>query len=378
MVALICGVAWLVWNFIFHDFHPINWIESKMESVFHHEPPAQEPTPEPVTSAVSPVQSAISHLMPKRKMEKSAPAITYQPAVSFSPLNSSASGTLYDPKILETEIAAIPPNSIVKDYPMTPDETMPGDLAVSRMQDLTDPDKYTMKIGGGTEKILSVSPSHTTLTVSYKNGDALGGFLDGSGQMNFFWEDVKTIHINEIDLETKNPSVVYQCSLIVSGSKNPLTIQCSRPEDLEHLVSTMEYFIRSSRLAHDAQPAGLPYPTQGLRFTGADNVINLLWADSPADKAGVQLGDHLWSLGKITSEQQDKNELEKDLQSSANDNIGSLAQPNLAPRLVGSAQVPVTLFAASPAEWTKAEIAKNSGMTNALRPKLRKILLTAS
>jgi hypothetical protein len=60
----------------------------------------------------------------------------------------------------------------------------------------------------------------------------------------------------------------------------------------------------------------------------------------------VQLGDHLRSIGKATSEQQRRKDLETGLSSYANGNNGPLhadshlesAQPNLAPRLVGSAQ----------------------------------------
>jgi hypothetical protein len=37
----------------------------------------------------------------------------------------------------------------------------------------------------------------------------------------------------------------------------------------------------------------------------------------------------------------------------------------------------VTLFVASDADWIKANIARNSGMTNVFRPKLRKVSLAA-
>ena len=79
------------------------------------------------------MEVAAAHFVPAKKKENSAPAsapvITYQPAVSFAP-PASPSQSLYDPKILEIEVAAIPRGSIVKDYPFTPDETMPGDLSV--------------------------------------------------------------------------------------------------------------------------------------------------------------------------------------------------------------------------------------------------------
>jgi hypothetical protein len=228
---------------------------------------------------------------------------------------------------------------------------MPADLAVSRLQDLTDADKYTMMIGSGKQKILSVNATTTNFIVNYKSSDVFGVFGDGSGQLNFFWEDVKYIHANEIDVETKTPSVIYQCSLVVSDTKNPLTIQCATPEDLEHLVSTIEYFIRTSRLGHDTTLAGMPYSLQGLRLTN-DGVVDKLWADSPADKAGLQLGDHLWSIGEATGDPQEKKDFEKGLSS-----------------------LPVTVFVASDSDWNKASIAKNSGMTTTFRPKLRQVSL---
>lgn len=116
----------------------------------------------------------------------------------------------------------------------------------------------------------------------------------------------------------------------------------------------MEYFIRHSRLAHDAQPGGMPYTTQGVKFAN-DRVVTLLWAGSPMDKAGVGLGDHLWSVGKNTPEQQSRKDLEKGLSS-----------------------LPVTFFAASPAEWDKAQLAsRQSSSVNTIHPQLRKVLLAA-
>jgi hypothetical protein len=211
------------------------------------------------------------------------------------------------------------------------------------------------------------------LTIHYKSADPFG-FLSGNGLMNFLWEDVKYIHANEIDIETKNPYVIYQCSLVVSGSKYPLTIQCATSDDLEHLVSTMQYFIRSSRLARDTALGGTPYRLQGLVLNN-DLVVDKLWANSPAwnavsyietaqpnhvaqldasqqVKAGVVLGDHLWSVGKTAGDQQEKKDFEK-----------------------GLSTLPVTLFVASDSDWNKALIAKNSNMTPTFRPKLRKLLL---
>jgi hypothetical protein len=96
----------------------------------------------------------------------------------------------------------------------------------------------------------------------------------------------------------------------------------------------------------------MPYLNQGLVLNN-DGVVDKLWADSPMDKAVVSLGDHLWSIGKVTSERQSRNDLEAGLQS-----------------------LPITLFAASPAEWEKAlTAARVPGQSTGFRPKLKKIIL---
>ncbi len=352
ILLVVCFALWKVWTFFHIGFHPINWIESKFNVDSHSESAQSSPVSQPVAStqisSIAPRVEAAAHLASEKKPVKPAPIITYQPAISFQP-------SVEDPKVLETEMAALPQNCVVKDFPLTPDETMPGDLAASRLQNLSDPDKYTMKIGHGTEKILSVTPTNTNLVIAYKSADALGGFIDGSGQINFFWEDVKVIHVDEVDVETKTPSVLYQCSLIVDGAKNPLTIQCSSAEDLEHLVSTMEYFIRSSRLAHDAQPAGLPYPNQGLVLTN-DCLADKLWADSPMDKAGIKLGDMIWSADKNAGLQPERKPLETQLSALTS----------------GSHN----LFVVSPSDRDKEMIEMNQTHSSNFNPKRRKVLLT--
>jgi hypothetical protein len=367
ILLIICALIWgagKVYQLVV--VNPLHWLESKVVSGFHWRESKPEETttpistPQPITSTIAPqIQSAISHLIPKKKLEKPASTIAYQPAVSFnttaSPLNST--GTLYDPKILESEIQSLPVNCVVKDFPLTPDEGMPGDLAVSRMQDLTDPDKYTMKIGSGKQVILSVNATTTNLIVHYKSTDAIGGFLDGGGLLNFFWEDVKYIHANEIDIQTKIPSIIYQCSLVVSGSKNPLTIQCASPEDLEHLVSTMQYFIRSSRLTHDTALTGMPYPSQGLRLNNGC-VVEKLWTGSPMEKAGVHLGDMIWSVEKNAGLPPERKALETQLSA-----------------LTASAH---NLFVVSPLDREKAQIEMNQNHTSSLNPKRRKVEFTTS
>src|SRR5665213_351249 len=304
IALLLCCVAWKVWPVFQGVLHPIRWIESK----FHHDQTESNTpvsTPKPVVSnIVSLANSAAVHLKPK-PTSVPTPLMAYQPAISFQP-------TVEDPKVLDLEIAAFSDNSVSKDFPVAPDEGMPVDLATSRMQDLTDADKYTMMIGGGKQIILSVITNNSTLTIHYKSTDPFGKLFGDNGQMNIFWEDVKAIHVSEIDVQSKNPTVTYQFSLIADGAKYPFSIQCATAENLEHLVSTMEYFIRNSRLGHDTALTGMPYPSQGLVLTN-DCLVNKLWADSPMDKAGVKLGDMIWSLEKNTQIPQERKDLETQL-----------------------------------------------------------------
>jgi hypothetical protein len=83
-----------------------------------------------------------------------------------------------------------------------------------------------------------------------------------------------------------------------------------------------------------------------------DCLVDKLWANSPIDKAGVTLGDHLWSIGKVTSEKQGRNDLEAGLKT-----------------------LPVTFFVASAAEWDRALHDRNPNVANSFRPKLRKVSL---
>jgi hypothetical protein len=287
--------------------------------------------------------------------------VAYQPSTSFntpaspsdlSPTGGSTSATtLYDPKLLEQEIAALPKNCIVKSFPVLTDEGMPGDLAVSRIQGVTDPDKYTLIIDGDKKVIVNIATTTTNLIINCKSTDPLN--FNGSGPFNVFWEDVLYIHTDEIDISGENPSQYFHCTLIGSGAKNALTFRCNRADDLKHLVSALEYFIRNSRLGHDTALAGMPYPFQGLVLNN-DCVVDKLWANSPMDKAAIQLGDHFWSIGKVAFQKQSRTDLEAGLRS-----------------------LPVTFYTASAAEWDRAMQARNPNVANSFRPRLRNVVLNA-
>jgi hypothetical protein len=93
----------------------------------------------------------------------------------------------------------------------------------------------------------------------------------------------------------------------------------------------------------------MPYTLQGLVLNN-DGVVDKLWANSPMDKAGVGLGDHFWSIGKVTFQKQSRSDLE-----------------------AGLSQQPVTFFYTTASEWDRAMRARNPAQANSFRPRLRKI-----
>jgi hypothetical protein len=219
-----------------------------------------------------------------------------------------------DKSSLAAEIAAIPPYSRIKPFSIVPD-AMPADMSARRLADLSDMEKYSLWLGHDKQTIQAVVLSSTDMAVTYQSG--LVGLLGGKSTLDFYWEDVKAIHCDEV-VAGKDPlhsRQFYLFSLILDG-KRPFTVQCATTEDMEHLLSAFEFYLKTYR--HGNQPpvsiGALPYLYQGLRLSDQGE-ITLIWADSPAEKAGLKCGDWLWSLEKNVENQQRRADLETGLQS---------------------------------------------------------------
>ena len=127
------------------------------------------------------------------------------------------------------------------------------------------------------------------------------------------------IHLSKIistklEGEKETTQNKYQLTLLAKGLKKPITVQCANPEDLERLATALEFKLKTSRGATSRPSRPCPYLNQGLRLD-KDGVVTTVWADSPIDKAGLVLGDHIWSLEKNTESPQSKADLEAGLQS---------------------------------------------------------------
>jgi hypothetical protein len=228
------------------------------------------------------------------------------------------------------------------------------DMASRRLEDLTDSEKYVVRLGRDKRKLLTITPSASNFVLTFPPG-----LLDSVARLEIYWEDVKALHVNQIEVssptETQRAQIIYQLALFVSDGKKPLIIQTNSAANLERLVSALEFDLKNSRGTY-APITGLPYLNQGLRLA-SDGKITTLWADSPMDKAGVKLGEIAWSLNQNTKQQQPVANLITGLQT-------------LAPGMYD-------FYLVTTAEWAKALHDRDYNHSYSFNPARQKVLLTA-
>jgi hypothetical protein len=342
LLAAVLAVAWFFrgwWMGLLHVSMP--------SSPFAQSEPAKST---PVTIVQAPPKASI---LPKDSLRSANRRTSSK--VSIPTPNSSLqtpnylpsqawSESVEDKASLDSELAAIPQPCRILDFPVTVDSAMGEGMATGRLQDLADSDKYTLMQGHDKKQIQSVQVGATGLTLNLP-GDALGnlagnflGVGSGPGKTAFFWEDVQAIHCNKAETVSEHPQVVYQCSVLATSLKKPFTVQCAGSESLEHLVSAMEFFIKSSQRGKAIPISSIPYINQGVRLDG-DGTASVMWENSPMEKAGFLFGDRLWSLDTNTYGRQSRETLEAALQA-------------LAPGKH-------SLFVVTPKDWEKARRAED-------------------
>jgi len=209
--------------------------------------------------------------------------------------------------LLEQAIATFPSNRVIKPIPVTPDSSIGSLMATNRVGDLAVEGEYSLRVGQSGEKVTSVTPSATGLVIVTQGDLILGG---GSSQ-GFYWEDVQVIYTAELDSkEDGKTKPLYYFFLYATNLNQPLVVQCNTTNNLNHLVSAFEYFIKSAQGKYVPVTA-MPYLNQGL-VLGDENKITALWAGSPADQAGLTFKDHVWAI--TGSQPQTKTDLEAALQ----------------------------------------------------------------
>jgi hypothetical protein len=220
---------------------------------------------------------------------------------------------------VETELAALPDGSfLIKDFPVEVDTSMQPDMAGTRTQDLTDHDRYTVRIGRDKKDIQAVVPGSSTLILGFSKGllgnltDPLGG---GSNGAKIIWEDIQAIHCYEWDGMGDHPRKIYVCALLIP-EKVPVIVQCGSPTDMAHFVSAIEFWIRNARHGTGVPLGGLPYIHQGVLLNdGCDE--KAVWENSPMGQAGLSWGDRLWSVDANTYGKQSRDALVRALDSLA-------------------------------------------------------------
>jgi len=269
--------------------------------------------------------------------------------------------SIEDAKTLDAEMKALSSPCLIKAEPIEPDPAISPVMAGNRLSDLSDPEKYTVRLGHEVLKIQSAVASSTGLTLSFQTGFSLGdltsGFLGDPSKkgMGFYWEDVRAIHCNLIEpgSRSENPRSFYQCTILVSGKKPPLTVQCESAEDLSHFVSSIQFWIKQVKGAH-APLGSLLYLCQGVQLD-SQGAVKTLWADSPTAQTGLKEGDLIWSVGTNPAFHPASSDLETSLQA-------------LTPG-------PHDLYVISPADWDNAKMAHNKRNPAPFNPIRRKVTL---
>lgn len=202
--------------------------------------------------------------------------------------------SLEDRTNLEDEIACLPQPFHIKNCDIQPDPAITLDMADRRLADMQDSEKYTVFWGHDRQRLQSASPNPSGLSLGFAG--TFGNLLGDNSKCEFYWEDVKAIHCSQIDVASNAPKGFYQCTLLVSGLKRPLTFQSSA-DGIRHLVSAVEFKIRSTTGGKNAPIAGIPYLFLGF-WLDRGNQVDGLWENSPASQTKVNLGDRIGELGK--------------------------------------------------------------------------------
>jgi hypothetical protein len=306
-MAFILWFAWQTYNYGW--MKPVRVIGSRIPIVSWFFKPSQ-PSPEVSSSTPAPAPAVVVS-RPVEAKEKTKSETKPAPAgISYSGVKPW-DNSLEDQAYLEAELAALPPNALIQSVAFTPG-AMNFDMASRRLADISDGEKYSVRLGADKRKVLTIVTSASNCVLTFQP-DLLGG----AAKMEIYWEDVQALHVNVIQAVRPlgAPSKLYQLALFVSDGKKPLIVQTNGASNLERLVSALEFDLKNSRGSY-APITGLPYLNQGLRL-GGEGKITTLWAGSPADKAGVKLGEYAWSLDQNTKQQQPLANLENGLRSLA-------------------------------------------------------------
>ncbi len=273
-------------------------------------PAKPESDQEIVHSPLSIIHSAAPGELAK---PKSHPGIVHSP---LSIIHSAAGGFAKpwkaedeDYDFLSEEIYPIPESCVIKSLKPALAGDISGKKAESYLADLQDAGKYSMWLGKEKMSVLKVElvPNGVILHTQDPQESGL--------KVSFDWVELTAIHCDKLQVFPPGDipgQTIYQCGLVIPPFKKAITIECSSVENLRRLLSALEYWIKSAKGGEKAPITGLPYLHQGVLFTEKSGAA-VLWVGSPVEKAGLRLGDVVWSLDKANSSKMKSFDLEKAL-----------------------------------------------------------------
>jgi len=275
--------------------------------------------------------------------------------------------------LLESAIATFPSDRVIKFIPVTPDSSIGQLMAVNRVGDIAVESEYSLRIGQSGQKITSVTPSATGLNIAIERGLPLGGLLGGGSALGFYWEDVQTIYTCELDSkEDGKTKPLYYFFLYATNLNQSLVIQCNTTNNLNHLVSAFEYFIKAAQGKYVPVTA-MPYLNQGL-VLGDENKITALWAGSPADQAGLTFKDHVWLLPNRP--QADGQGLNVPIPEQGIGIVRQESKADLEAALQALPSGKQTIEVVTPEDWQAARAKESREHNSKLEPKLTAVELT--
>jgi hypothetical protein len=268
-------------------------------------PSQVQTSPVRTSKAIKPLRLSTSKaLIPSTKPVNPSPSTP--PNLSSQPWNPDEE----DLDSFYSEIFNWPRPFDVKPFAVQPDSAMTAEKAARYIGDLQDGEKYTVKVGHDTHKVLSAIPSSSGLSLAFQG--SLGGLLGDNSKLEIYWEDVKAIHCNQVMVFSDPGKVFYQCTFLAKDLKKPLIIQCSGDANLKRLVTALVFQMQSANGGKTFPLSGIPYLFQGLMLNDSAEVIGL-WDQSPADKSGIWLSQKVVNLDKDNYEQQGCDDLVKAL-----------------------------------------------------------------
>jgi hypothetical protein len=176
------------------------------------------------------------------------------------------------------------------------------EMAKEIIRELDDATAYSLADGGSVQKVLLDSVSIKFEFSPNALFKILGGFEISHHPREVLLQDIRALHANQIVVNPgTSPKNLFQCGLVVGG-EDPLVVRSKAGLPIQKLASAFSLLLNL--------PCGsMPYLSQGMELDTGKNSVKCLFAGSPAEAAGLKLGDIAWSFGENTEKPQEAREI---------------------------------------------------------------------